>query len=98
MALEARAVSRTSPIVVKRRWAYDAVPLTFDIDGLKCGKNISTTIKRIYKESAKLTHCYDLTFGTNDWWNLSQTVPVIGMDSMTRTRIHYTWYNLMLSN
>ena len=69
----------------------EALPHAFDISVFEYGKSSPTTIKHIYIESEKLNESCDVAFDNNNWWNLPQTVPVIGVVSMvTRAGFRYT--------
>ena len=54
----------------KGRCAREALPHAFDIGVFEYGKSNSTTIKHIYNESENLNDSCDVTFDSNNWWNL----------------------------
>ena len=96
MVLEARAVSRATPIVASQfPSSRDALfvtcflkPLTWaSLNAVKQFYHNKTYLLRI----CKLIDNCDVAFYSNDWWNRPKTMPVIGMESMvTRARLRYT--------
>ena len=77
--------------VVKGRCAGEALPHAFNIGVFKYCERNPTTIKHIYDESENLNESCDVTFDSNNWWNLPLTVPVIGVESMvTRAGLRFT--------
>ena len=79
--------------VIKGCCACEALPHAFYIWVFKYGKSNPTKIKHIYNKSENLNESCDVAFDSSNWWNLSWTVPVIGVESMvTRAGLRYTDY------
>ena len=75
------------------RCARDALPHTFNIGMFKCDN--FTTIKYIYNEFDILIDSCDVAFDISNWWNLPNTVAMVGMESMViRARLRHTRYYL----
>ena len=67
-------------LVVKGFCAHDPLLYTFNIGVFNCHKSHTTAIKPVYNESMDFIESYAVDFDINGWWNLIETVQVIGME------------------